>query len=96
MSSVPQAQSQERVAHYEQLRSDALSLSAGHKPMPGLALLLRQGMTVWMRAWSPCTPKPGAEVLPAAPSKPYPLEVRAQIATLIAGIILGQQLEVAP
>jgi hypothetical protein len=48
-----------------------------------------------MRAWSPCMPKPGADVLPSAPSKPYPLEVRAQIATLIAGIILSHQLEVA-
>lgn len=96
MSSVPEAQSQERIAHYEQLRSDALSLSAGRKPAPGLALLLRQGMTAWMRAWSPCMHEPGVAVLLSAPSIPYPLEVRGQIANLIAGIILNQQLEVTP
>jgi hypothetical protein len=65
--------------------------------VPGLALLLRQGMTAWMRAWLSAIPKPGAELLPsAAASPPYPLEVRAQITSVLAGIILSRELEVTP
>jgi hypothetical protein len=64
--------------------------------VPGLALLLRQGMTAWMRAWLSAIPKPGAEVLPSAASQPYPLEVRAQITSVLAGIILSRELEVTP
>ncbi len=53
----------ELVGHYEQLRKDALSFSAGRASTPGLALFLRQGMTAWMRAWTPCLQKPCAETL---------------------------------
>lgn len=96
MTSTPRNHSPELVAHYEQLRSDALFQSTGRHPAPGLALLLGRGMTEWMRAWSPCLPKVEAKtLLPSTPSPTYPLEVRAQIATLLAGIILSQQLEVS-
>ncbi len=84
------------VAGYEQLRNDALSLPAGHAPTAGLALFLRKGMTAWMRAWSSCIPKPTAEtvLLPgAAPA--CSVDVRAQIATIVAGMILGRQPEVS-
>lgn len=95
MTSMPRNQSPELVAHYEQLRSEALFQSTRRHPAPGLALLLGRGMTEWMRAWSACLPKLEAEtLLPSALSPPCPLEVRAQIATLLAGIILSQQLEV--
>jgi hypothetical protein len=50
-----------------------------------------------MRAWLAAIPKPGAELLPsAAVSPPYPLEVRAQITSVLAGIILSRELEVTP
>jgi len=95
MSSTPRNQNPELVDHYEQLRSEALLQPAGRQPAPGLALLLGRGMTEWMRAWSPCLPKLEAKtMLPSVPSPPYPLEVRAQITILLAGIILSQQLEV--
>lgn len=95
MTSTPRNQSPQLVAHYEQLRSEALFQSTGRHPAPGLALLLGRGMTEWMRAWSACLPKLEAEtLLPSPPSPSCPLEIRAQIATLLAGIILSQQLEV--
>ena len=95
MTSTPRNQSPQLVAHYEQLRSDALFQSAGRQPAPGLALLLGRGMTEWMRAWSACLPKLEAETLLPSPPRPgCPLEIRAQIATLLAGIILSQQLEI--
>lgn len=88
------APNQELVAHYEQLRHDALSFSAGRTSAPGLALFLRQGMTAWMRAWTPCMQKPCAEILPlSAISQPYSFDVRAQITTILAGIILTDQRE---
>ena len=84
------------VTGYEQLRNDARSLPAGHAPTPGLVLFLRKGMTAWMRAWSACMPKPtpGTTLLPsAAPS--CAVDVRSQIATILAGMILGREREVS-
>ena len=82
-------------AHYEQLRSDAFSYSVGRGHGPGLVLFLRQGMLSWMRAWSRCTSGPE----PRCSTPPYtdailPLEVRSQITTVLAAMILGQQQEV--
>jgi len=92
MNAVPNP---ELVGHYEQLRKDALSFSAGRASTPGLALFLRQGMTVWMRAWTPCLQKPCVETRsPSAISQLDSFDVRAQITTILAGIILVEQREV--
>jgi hypothetical protein len=80
------------VAHYEQLRNEALSLPAGHAP--GLALFLRKGMTAWMRAWSSCMPKPVSETASLVGAVPTcSVDIRAQIATILAGMILSRQPE---
>lgn len=85
------------LTHYEQLRKDALSLPAGHTPAPGLALFLRKGMTAWMRAWSCCMPKPAPKTASLPDSTPTcSVDIRTQIATILAGMILGRQLEVSP
>jgi hypothetical protein len=85
---------QELTAHYEQLRDDALSLTAGGQSTPGLALLLRRGMAVWMRAWSACAQKPGAEPMTSpASSHTHSLDARIQMASILAGIILDRPLE---
>jgi hypothetical protein len=83
--------------HYEQLRREATSSSARHCEGLGLALFLRRGMTAWMQAWSQCvdhaTPNtPSQPAMPAA----VPIDVRTQIATLLAGIIIDLQQEAAP
>jgi hypothetical protein len=85
--------------HYEQLRSDALSRPTDRAPAPGLALFLRQGMTAWMRTWSQiAAPKntqaaaPETAALPSA-GEPWPLDIRAQMTAILAGMILTQQLE---
>jgi hypothetical protein len=51
-------------------------------------------MTAWMQAWSAC----GGDVEPAARSQPdisatIPVDLRSQIATLLAGMILSLQQE---
>jgi hypothetical protein len=83
------------VANYECLRNDALSLEEGRSPAPGLALFLRKGMTAWMRAWSPYTPNAASEMaLPPSANQSSPPDIRAQLTALLAGMILGQHLEI--
>src|SRR6266849_4376686 len=79
---------------YEQLRRDATGRSAHAVQGLGLALFLRRGMTAWMQAWSQCTDcaAPNTHPRPATPAA-VPMDLRAQIATLLAGIILGLQQE---
>jgi hypothetical protein len=79
---------------YEQLRREATSHSEHGGEGLGLALFLRRGMTAWMQAWSQCT----EQVPPAAHPQPataaiVPIDLRTQIATLLAGIILGPRQE---
>jgi hypothetical protein len=56
----------------------------------GMALFVRRGMAAWMHAWSQCinciTPQPQSQ---PTTMTPVPVDVRAQVATLLAGIILG-------
>jgi hypothetical protein len=83
------------VAHYEQLRNDALSMAHGRAPAPGLVLFLRKGMTAWMRAWSPgLQNSAAASAPPSGAIQSCPPDIRTQIAAVLAGIILNQQLEV--
>jgi hypothetical protein len=86
--------SAEIVASYEQLRGDALDPASRLVTTPGRALLLRQGMAAWMRVWSACVNKPVVAPSPASTTRP-PLSqgLRAQIASILAGMILGQQQE---
>jgi hypothetical protein len=84
---------QDLVAHYEQLRCDVTGGAARGCEGLGLALFLRRGMAGWMQAWSQCScVTPRAQTWPATMS-PVPVDVRAQVATLLAGIILGLQQE---
>lgn len=81
-------------AHYEQLRSEILSCPVGCRQGLGLVVFLRQGMLSWMRAWSRCAsssqPRPSA--LPRTETT-LPLEIRDQITTVLAAMIVGQQQE---
>ena len=78
------------VLHYEQLRGDALSHTLAHQSAKGLALFHRQGMVAWMRAWSQCIQKAdGPAALEPFVREPLPLDLRTQIAMVLAGIILA-------
>ena len=60
----------------------------------GLDLFLRRGMTAWMQAWSECA----GNVEPETPSvfddrEAIPVDMRSQLASLLAGMILSQQQE---
>jgi hypothetical protein len=76
------------MAQYEQLRCDALRRGALATHGLGLALLLRQGMTAWIRAWSEGAnnvrgPSPSPLRLPA----PLPSEVRSQLTLILASLL---------
>jgi len=79
---------------YEQLRREATGCSEHGAQGLGLALFLRRGMTAWMQAWSQCA-DPGAPHTRPQPASvaSVPIDLRAQIATLLAGIILSLQQE---
>ena len=80
------------VARYEQLRDDALDPANRLVAAPGCALFLRQGMAGWMLAWSACMDKPDVQSNPApAASPPLSQGLRAQLAIILAGMILGQR-----
>jgi hypothetical protein len=83
------------VVRYEQLRKDVLSQANGGGF--GLILLLRQGMTAWMRACScALTPVPapaGKSVQPLNAVSSLPCDVRSQAAVILAGILLSHPME---
>ena len=82
-------------ACYEQLRNDVLSQANGGGF--GLILLLRQGMTAWMRACScALTPVPaptGKSVHFLNAVSSLPCDVRSQAAVILAGILLHHTTE---
>jgi hypothetical protein len=85
----------ELVAHYERLRMDVLSVTTAHNA-EGLALFLRNGMAAWMSAWSSCmraVPRGVSAAQPSEATSPSPLNVRSQLAAIVAGMLLEQQLE---
>jgi hypothetical protein len=80
---------------YEQLRREATGCSEQAVQGLGLALFLRRGMTAWMQAWLQCSDgaAPNTHPRPATMPAAVPMDLRAQIATLLAGIILSLQQE---
>lgn len=93
-SAAERTKNDDLVFHYEQLRNDALSLSARRTSTLGLALFLRKGMAAWMRAWKPYLATAGTAKAKAPASSPNcSFDMRAQIANILAGMILSRQLE---
>lgn len=71
---------------YEALRKDALAgCGRGH----GLALLLREGMAAWIRAWS-CAPGPAPGVARPVRAEPgLPAGVRSEVVSVLASMALA-------
>jgi len=81
------------VTSYETLRRAALGRSGPTDgPSLGFTMLLRQGMTAWLRAWATC-PRPAG---PASASATIPLSaippvVHREMAQVWAQMVLGHQ-----
>jgi hypothetical protein len=60
----------------------------------GLALFLQRGMTAWMQAWSECAGKVEPETRSVSGGhETIPLDMRSQLTSLLAGMILSLQQE---
>jgi hypothetical protein len=85
----PCAAEEDWAVRYEQLRNDVLSHGIGSGF--GLSILLRQGMTAWMRACTCAVPVPltaGKSVQSLIVISPLPCDVRTQAAVILAGMLL--------
>ena len=79
------------VTQYEDLRGQAVSQSAGVRSL-GHVLFIRQGMAAWACAWRSYAVEPRLAPPPAT-HNPMPLELRSQVAVVLAGIIFNLQRE---
>ena len=100
MSALPPSPGEHTAAqhavHYEALRQHAtarLPSIARH----GLVVLLRQGVAVWMEAWSkiPAAATPGVKAHTPRPS-PVPDSVSTEIVRVLAAMTLGHIQQVHP
>jgi hypothetical protein len=80
------------ITQYEDLRGQAVAQSAGMRSL-GYALFIRQGMAVWACAWRSYTVEPPSSATHPATHNPMPLELRSQVALVLAGIIFNLQRE---
>jgi hypothetical protein len=86
---------QDLVVRYEQLREDALS-SANRACGVGFTLFLRQGMVAWIQASSCAALPTPMSATPTTEISPWSGDVRAQAATILAGILLSYRSETTP
>jgi hypothetical protein len=84
---------QNLAVRYEQLRRDAMSRTAHYGGGLGLALFLRRGMTAWMQAWSECADAETETCSISGGKEVIPADMRSQLATLLAGMILSLRQE---
>jgi hypothetical protein len=79
------------VASYEALRRIAVGQGGPDDgPSLGLAILLRQGVTAWLRAWARCPRHSDSVACPAAPLEIPPL-VHTELVHLWAHMALSHQ-----
>lgn len=79
------------VARYDALRRMALGRSGPDEgPSLGFTVLVRQGMTTWLRAWASCPP-PQALAPPVAPSTALPTSMHTELAQAWAHMALAHQ-----
>lgn len=85
---------QDVVVRYEELRQDALSDWQGASGV-GLTLFLREGMAKWIRVAADA-PSPRSQPEPSTTINRWSCDVRAQAASILAGILLSYRSEATP
>jgi hypothetical protein len=84
------------ITQYEDLRGHAVAHSTGVRSL-GYALFTRQGMVAWARAWHSCASELPTSTFASVEHNPMPVDLRAQVALVLAGIIFNlQRQEVCP
>jgi hypothetical protein len=74
------------IARYEDLRRQALGRFGAQAQ--GLALFMRRGMSAWMQAWSQCVAPPPSPAQPPPTQEICPVQLHADVATLLASMVL--------
>jgi len=81
--------------NYEKLRQEALNKGQGIVRGLGLTLLLRQGITAWMRVLINI-PDPQNRPLPTDPGETIETPLQAELINLLVAMILGPEQEPSP
>src|ERR1700757_2109708 len=84
---------QDWVPCYEQLRSEALSRCHGMSRGFGLAVLLREGITAWMRACSGAVAPPAPAFAQPDSTDRLPWNMRTEAVLILAEMLLGNNSE---
>jgi hypothetical protein len=89
----PSIAQQDWVPCYEQLRSEALSRCHGLSRGFGLAVLLREGITAWMRACSGAVTPPVPPFAQPDSTDRLPWNMRTEAVLILAEMLLGNNSE---
>jgi hypothetical protein len=73
-------------APYEELRRQALGRFGAQAQ--GLALFMRHGMSAWMQAWEQCGALSPSPAQPPQTQEICPVQLHADVATLLASMVL--------
>ena len=81
------------ISRYEALRQQVLGQPSETFRGQGLALLMRNGMSAWMQAWSQCTGETPVSFQEASGNDEiFPLDMHKEVAMILAGMVLyGRQ-----
>jgi hypothetical protein len=93
------ADPQALVEQYEALRCEALEVAPFGPRGQGLALFLARGMPAWLTALAALAPSPRPrDDAPAAPRPQFLAPLRADLTTVLAGMVLAcaQPMEAPP
>ena len=84
------------ITQYEDLRGQAVAHPTGLRSL-GYTLFTRQGMAAWACALRSCASEPPTSAPVSVAHNPLPVDLRAQVALVLAGIIFNlQRQEVCP
>ena len=84
---------QDWVPCYEQLRSEALSRCHSKSRGFGLAVLLREGITAWMRVCSSAVAPPAPPFAQPDPTDQLPWNMRTEAVLILAEMLVGNNSE---
>jgi len=79
------------IDRYEVLRRQVLEHGS---QVHGLVLFVRRGMCAWMRAWSQCVPPLPSPAALSDDRDTCPVQLHAQVAMLLANMVLFARQEV--
>jgi hypothetical protein len=81
------------ISRYEELRQQALGRPNGISRAQGLALLMRNGISGWVRAWAQCVAVPASRTERLVEDDILPLEMHREVTMILAEMVLNRRQE---